>query len=124
MSGCFVLLSMLALGLSGCISANTALISGQTRADFVLKRDTYLQIRIFEWGCAGTKYGRGVIKYADPEIQDTTVIEAPITPDGSWKESWKVKRSGGVTATYTVTFRPSPQGGTDFAIKFPPEILP
>ena len=106
------------------MTASTAMISGVTRADPVLKRDTYRQIKICEWGCAGTRYGLGAIKYENPKIQDIVIIGEPAIPDGSWKENWKVERAGGVTAIYTITFKPSPQGGTDLRIKFPPEIFP
>src|SRR5882724_5724929 len=68
--GFFVLLLLLTPGLSGCMTASTAMISGVTRADPVLKRDTYRQIKICEWGCAGTRYGQGAIKYENPKIQD------------------------------------------------------
>jgi hypothetical protein len=123
-SGFFVLFLFLILGLSGCLTADTAMISGVTRADPVLKRDTYRQIKICEWGCAGTKYGQGAIKYENPKIEEIVIIGEPAIPDGSWKENWKVARVGGVTAIYTITFQPSPRGGTDIRIKFPPEILP
>jgi hypothetical protein len=122
--GLLVFLPLLTLGLGGCMAVNTAMIPGQTRTDFTLKHDTYKQIRICEWGCAGTKYGNGAIKYQDPDIVDTTIVELPVIFGGSWKENWKVARSGGVTAIYTVTYIPSPQGGIDIHIKFPPEILP
>jgi hypothetical protein len=118
------LVFFLALGLCGCMTVGTAMIPGQTFADFTLKRDTYRQLGVLERGCAGTKNGQGVNRYADPDIVDTTVVEYPVTPGGSWKEHWKVRRTGGVTAVYTVTYRPSPQGGTDISVRFPPQVLP
>ena len=111
------------VGLSGCVTGPNS-IPGQTRADITLKRDTCRNIKNIEQACSlANKYNQGILDGFGPKIVDTTVIKAPVTPGGSWKESWTVQRMSGITAIYTVTYQPSPSGGTDIAIKTPPQVV-
>jgi len=111
------------IGMSGCMTEPSS-IPGQTRADLNLKRDTCRTIRNIEKACSlNHQYCQGILDGFGPKIVGTTVIEAPVTPGGSWKERWTEQRMSGITAIYTVTYQPSPRGGTDIVIKVPPQIL-
>jgi hypothetical protein len=114
---------LIGIGLSGCMTAPDS-IPGQTRADIILKRDTCRNIKNIEQACSlANKYNQGILDGFGPKIVDTTVIEAPVTPGGSWRERWTVQRMSGITAIYTVTYQPSPSGGTDIDIKAPPQVV-
>jgi hypothetical protein len=76
------------------------------RADEVLRKDVMDAIANYESaaGCSEVSLSGGQI-----------ILSPDQTGDGSWKETWQVSACG-ASHLYAVTFTPSPQGGTDFAV--------
>ncbi len=98
----FSLLTLALLtSLAGCQLFWTA--PGTTIADWTLQRDVRRMVGIAEAADGGS----------DPaNVVDTRYV----TRDGNvWVEIWVVDR-GGTQIEYTVEFRPSPRGGTDFSV--------
>lgn len=121
--------AMLVAALTGCSTVNASLVPGKTIADLRLKTDVYKAIKVCEMACYKGKdkdIGRGLSWANNPatvdiHFADTAVLEPPNALGSPWKESWTVQRSGAV-AVYVVSFRPSPRGGTDIGVSFPPTI--
>jgi hypothetical protein len=109
--------------LTGCLSAETqgaAFTPGQSLCSFTLRKDVHKSITMAERALHGTPHGTGTSSWLTPIIVDTKVVERPQAQGGAWKEKWTVRRSG-YHVYYTVSFVPSPKGGTDFSLTTPPE---
>jgi hypothetical protein len=93
--------------ISGLLGAGaTGLYSG--RADDVLKQDVLTIITNYEAsqnGCTDVTLFVGA-ETLSPEQ----------TGDGSWVEMWQVVACD-ASHVYSITFTPSPQGGTDFSVR-------
>lgn len=101
---------VLTLCLCGCAGTPLTGIPGESLTDSTLRRDTYRNIGIIEKARDGS---------FNPRILNTKIVESPATPGGAWKERWTVSHLD-TPVEYLITFKPSPRGGTDIAIKAPP----
>jgi hypothetical protein len=124
----FVLINCSLLG--GCMSLPYKNISGETICSPMLCRDVYRQISTCEHAIplldANTKKKCGDtvnIKEPLPRITKIVTTRLVVKPElsskGAWIEEWEVQRNGS-NVMYTVEFVPARDGGTDFAVKFPP----
>lgn len=117
---------LLALTLTGCSTVSALFVPGKTIADLRLRADIYKNVKLCEMACYGTENGRGLSWWNNPAtaniiFADTQILEPQQGPNSPWKERWIIRRRG-VLASYTLSFSPSPQGGTDFNVSFPPEL--
>ena len=90
--------------LLACATVN---VPGETRADSVLKRSVTDFIKQLEvaYHCSTMKL-----------IVTNTQVTMPFDGKQS-QEKWDILSCNGENHSYEVSFRPSPQGGTDFAIR-------
>lgn len=101
----------LALVLAGCSPKSPFADSFQaqgnqeTLTDSLLQRDTIAMLKAFE--------GR------PPVIVEKRVIQNP-DQNKIWIEAWTIERID-AHVVYTITFVPSPDGGTDIKISTPPK---
>lgn len=85
------------------------LVRGATRADPLLQHDLSIALA----GIAKSRQPQGCERFV---IADTVVIEPPPPAGGPWSESWAIV-SCEARSSVEITFTPSPQGGTTWAIK-------
>ena len=103
---CLAVLAVIVLGptITSLLGSGAGFYSG--RADEVLKQDVLTAIANYElaqYGCSDVSLLLG---------STTTTPEQ--SGDGSWTEVWQV-RACDASHLYSVSFVPSPQGGTDFS---------
>ena len=108
---CVVFIAIAALVIVGPVvqSVNEQVQQGliySGRADELLRKDVMDAIANYESAadCLEVSLSGGQV-----------VLSPDQTSDGSWKETWQVSACG-TFHLYEITFTPSPQGGTDFAI--------
>jgi predicted RNA-binding Zn-ribbon protein involved in translation (DUF1610 family) len=102
----------------------------ETHCNPELQRDVWTQLLMFE----GMREARGMaqpcrqLRLARIEdlgrVDPTLPAGAPPSPlggPGSWHERWTLDRCGEIVS-YTVTFAPDPNGGTNLGARFPPEV--
>jgi len=87
-------------------SASTSALPYAGRADDLLKQNALDAIQGYESSKNGCR---------DVSLLAGQVLVAPDSGSSPWKESWQVLACG-ASHLYTITFTPSPGGGTDFSI--------
>ena len=104
---CLAALAAIVLGptISGLFGSGGGLYSG--RADDVLKHDVLQVIANYELAqhdCSEVSLLLG-----------STTVSPEQSGDGSWTEMWQVMACN-ASHLYSISFVPSPQGGTDFSV--------
>lgn len=103
--GWFATMSLL-FGLLACATTTTT-IPGNTRASPAVQRDVLQMILVLD-GASGVNCDRHT-------VVKTEVVKTATADDYTAIERWTIDRCG-TTVPYRVTFRPGPDGKTDFSV--------
>lgn len=99
---------LIILSSSLLLEPSTALAQGGTADSPILQRDVTQTVLIADYAMD--------MQCRERKVVSTEVIEA--SPDRkTGAERWVLERCGKLVS-YRVTFKPSPRGGTDFAVSF------